>query len=191
MGSADLTLALAAVTPCELPLEGIKDRLEPVHLVAVWRERHQDWSGDAGSAPFFDPFADTGCRTVKSAILEPAIGQIFRQFIGAAGGDRRFRRIHLIEVAGFLPIVSVVPHCPIMRHRLAQHRLCLVDVIGDAGANAVANKEIRIAALRRWRRHLVFVVVLSWVLHVVKLLLIIAIIASLAVVAAKYLLQLI
>jgi hypothetical protein len=34
-------------------------------------------------------------------------------------------------------------------------------------------------------------VVLSWVLHAVKLLLIIAIIASLAVVAAKYLLQLI
>jgi hypothetical protein len=34
-------------------------------------------------------------------------------------------------------------------------------------------------------------VVLSWVLHGVKLLLIIAIIASLAVVAAKYLLQLI
>ena len=33
-------------------------------------------------------------------------------------------------------------------------------------------------------------VVLSWVLHAVKLLLIIAIIASLAVVAAKYLLQL-
>jgi len=34
-------------------------------------------------------------------------------------------------------------------------------------------------------------VVLSWVLHAVKLLLIIAIIASLAVVAAKYLFQLI
>jgi len=34
-------------------------------------------------------------------------------------------------------------------------------------------------------------VVLSWVLHAVKLLLIIAIIASLAVVVAKYLLQLI
>jgi len=34
-------------------------------------------------------------------------------------------------------------------------------------------------------------VVLSWVLHAVKLLLIIAIIASLAVVAAQYLLQLI
>ena len=34
-------------------------------------------------------------------------------------------------------------------------------------------------------------VVLSWVLHAVKLLLIIAIIASLAVIAAKYLVQLI
>ena len=96
MGSADLMLALAAVTPCGLPLEGIKDRLEPVHLVAVWRERHQDGSGDAGSAPFFDPFADTGCRAVKSAILEPAIGQIFRLLIGTSRGDHRFRRIHLI-----------------------------------------------------------------------------------------------
>jgi hypothetical protein len=34
-------------------------------------------------------------------------------------------------------------------------------------------------------------VVLSWVLHAVKLLLIVAIIASLAVIAAKYLVQLI
>src|ERR1700730_14666229 len=36
-----------------------------------------------------------------------------------------------------------------MRHRLAQHRLCLVDIVGDAGANAVADKEIRVATLRR------------------------------------------
>jgi len=36
-----------------------------------------------------------------------------------------------------------------MRHRLAQHRLCLVDVVGDASANAVADKEIRVGALRR------------------------------------------
>jgi hypothetical protein len=41
----------------------------------------------------------------------------------------------------------------------------------------------------RSRRHLGLVCVLSWLLHAIKWLLIVAIIASLAVVAAKYLLQ--
>ena len=36
-----------------------------------------------------------------------------------------------------------------MGHCITQNRLCLVDVIGDAGANAVADEEIRVAALRR------------------------------------------
>ena len=47
--------------------------------------------------------------------------------------------------------------------------------------------QIVVALIAIW----VLFVVLSWLLHAVKLLLIIAIIASLAVVAAKYLLQLI
>jgi hypothetical protein len=47
--------------------------------------------------------------------------------------------------------------------------------------------QIVVALVAIW----VLFVVLSWLLHAVKLLLIIAIVASLAVVAAKYLLQLI
>ena len=47
--------------------------------------------------------------------------------------------------------------------------------------------QIVVALVAIW----VLFVVLSWLLHAVKLLLIIAIIASLVVVAAKYLLQLI
>ena len=35
-----------------------------------------------------------------------------------------------------------------MGHCITQNRLCLVDVIGDAGANAVADEEIRVAAGR-------------------------------------------
>jgi hypothetical protein len=50
----------AAVTPCGLPLEGGEDRLEPVQLTAVRRERHQDRGGDPGVAPLVDPFADAG-----------------------------------------------------------------------------------------------------------------------------------
>jgi hypothetical protein len=66
----------AAVTPFGLPLEGGEDRLEPVHLITIGRERHQDGGGDAGVSPLLDPFADAGGRAVQSAIRQPAIGQI-------------------------------------------------------------------------------------------------------------------
>jgi hypothetical protein len=36
-----------------------------------------------------------------------------------------------------------------MRHRPAHRCLCLVDVVGEAGANAAADKKTRIAAFRR------------------------------------------
>ena len=45
--------------------------LEPVHLIAVGRERHQHRGGDAGVAPLLDPFADTRRRAVQSAIRQP------------------------------------------------------------------------------------------------------------------------
>jgi|SRR5580700_2471024 hypothetical protein len=50
-----------------LPLEGGEDRLEPVHLIAVGRERHQHRGGDAGFAPLLDPFADARRRAIQSA----------------------------------------------------------------------------------------------------------------------------
>jgi hypothetical protein len=46
-----------------LPLEGGEDRHEPVHLIAVGRERHQHRGGDAG-APLLDPFADARRRAI-------------------------------------------------------------------------------------------------------------------------------
>jgi len=61
---------------CVLPLKGGENRLEPVHLISVGRERHQDRGCDTGVAPLLDPFADAGRRAVQSAIGQPAIGQI-------------------------------------------------------------------------------------------------------------------
>jgi beta-lactamase family protein len=60
----------------DLPLEGGEDRFEPVDLIAVRRERHQDRGGDAGVAPLLDPFADAVRRAEERAIRQPAIGQI-------------------------------------------------------------------------------------------------------------------
>ena len=60
--------ATATDRPAGLPLEGGEDRLEPVHLIAVGRERHQHRGADAGFAPLLDPFADARRRAIQSAI---------------------------------------------------------------------------------------------------------------------------
>ena len=44
----------------------------------------------------------------QGAVGEPRVRQVFRHVAHALLGDRRLDRLHLLDVAGFLPVVAVV-----------------------------------------------------------------------------------
>src|SRR3954463_3876889 len=58
-----------------------------------------------------------------------------------------FDRAHLLPVTGFLPVIAVVGQERVMGHGPAQERLRLADIVRDAGADPVTDKEIRVGAL--------------------------------------------
>src|SRR5476651_864116 len=133
-----------------------EDFLDGFHLVARRRGGHEDWRVHARRAPGGDAVAHFRRRAEQRGVGQPFVGEIFRHVVAAALGDRLFDRLHLLDVARFLPVIPVVRQERVVGERAPVHRLGGLDVVADAGRDHVADEEIGIAApgcrQRRQRR---------------------------------------
>ena len=85
-------------------------------------------------------------RPEQRAVGEPRVGQVFRHVVHALLGDRLLDRLHLLDVAGFLPVVAVVGQQRVVGERPAVDGLGRLDVVADAGRDHVADEERGIVA---------------------------------------------
>ena len=92
----------------------------------------------------------TAGRAEQRRVGEPAVAH---QATGCrSGGPRRSAvsiAVHLLDIAGFLPVVAVVRQHRVAGQRAAVDRLGRLDIVGDAGRDHVGDEEIRVGALCR------------------------------------------